>query len=200
MVDEYALLATGVDADGHREVLGLQATSPEDGTCLLGFLRDLIARGLLCVKFVTGGAHRGLTAITSSTCKGAPCQWCHPNCAASLMNVTPRAIWPWVKMPLHSAYDQPTRDRRACSSSTDLDALPTVVAHLEQARADVPRVHRLPGHRTGRHPSWPNNTATGSRARRCLRLDPRQGRVASDITTDTAEEEVIDSDPNPLSA
>jgi transposase-like protein len=46
VVNVHALLATGVNADGHREILGLQVTSDEDGAGWLGFFRDLTARGL----------------------------------------------------------------------------------------------------------------------------------------------------------
>jgi transposase-like protein len=43
VVNVHALLATGVDADGHREILGLQVTSAEDGAGWLAFFRDLTA-------------------------------------------------------------------------------------------------------------------------------------------------------------
>jgi len=46
VVNVHALVATGVNADGHREILGLQVTSAEDGAGWLAFLRDLTARGL----------------------------------------------------------------------------------------------------------------------------------------------------------
>ena len=36
VVNVHALLATGVNADGHREILGLQVTSAEDGAGWLG--------------------------------------------------------------------------------------------------------------------------------------------------------------------
>jgi transposase-like protein len=41
----HALIATGVNADGHREILGLDVTSSEDGAGWLAFLRGLAARG-----------------------------------------------------------------------------------------------------------------------------------------------------------
>jgi len=41
VVNVHALLAVGVNADGHREVLGLQVTSSEDGAGRLAFFRDL---------------------------------------------------------------------------------------------------------------------------------------------------------------
>src|SRR5262249_51534521 len=45
-VNVHALLATGVNAEGYREILGLHVTSAEDGAGWLGFFRDLTARGL----------------------------------------------------------------------------------------------------------------------------------------------------------
>ena len=60
VVPVHVLVATGVNADGHREVLGVQVTSSEDGAGWLGFFRDLTARGLFGVKLVTSDAHAGL--------------------------------------------------------------------------------------------------------------------------------------------
>jgi putative transposase len=57
VVNVHALLATGVNADGHREIFGLQVTSAEDGAGWLGFFPDLAARGLIGVALVTSDAH-----------------------------------------------------------------------------------------------------------------------------------------------
>src|SRR3954454_4719928 len=50
VVPVHALVATGVNAapirHGHREILGVQVTTSEDGAGWLGFFRDLTARGL----------------------------------------------------------------------------------------------------------------------------------------------------------
>src|SRR5215217_7664711 len=56
VVPVHALVATGVNADGHREILGIQVTTSEDGAGWLGFFRDLVARGLSGVKLVTSDA------------------------------------------------------------------------------------------------------------------------------------------------
>jgi len=53
------LLATAVNADGHREMLGLQVTSAEDGAGWLGFFRDLCARGLSGGALVTSDVPLG---------------------------------------------------------------------------------------------------------------------------------------------
>jgi putative transposase len=55
VVNVHAMAATGVNTDGHREVLGIQASSAEDGAGWLAFFRDLTARGLTGVKLVTSG-------------------------------------------------------------------------------------------------------------------------------------------------
>src|SRR3954453_18154127 len=62
VVPVHALVATGINADGHREILGIQVTSSEDGAGWLGFFRDLTARGLSGVRLVTSDAHAGLVS------------------------------------------------------------------------------------------------------------------------------------------
>ncbi len=46
VVRVHALLATGVNAEGHREILGLLVTSAEDSAGRHAFIRDLTDRGL----------------------------------------------------------------------------------------------------------------------------------------------------------
>jgi transposase-like protein len=50
VVGVHALIATGVNADGHREILGLNLPSAEDGAGWLAFFRYLTARGLTGVR------------------------------------------------------------------------------------------------------------------------------------------------------
>ena len=141
VVNVHALVAVGVNADGHRELLGLQVASAEDGAGWLAFFRDLVARGLSGVLLVTSDAHRGLVDAVGATLPGASWQRCRTHYAANLMAITPKSSWPWVKTLLHSVYDQP--DATAVHAQFDrvLDALdakfPKVAAHLDTARADV---------------------------------------------------------------
>ena len=58
VINVHALVATAVNADGHREILGLQVTSAEDGAGWLAFFRDLTARGLTGVQLVQRCAPR----------------------------------------------------------------------------------------------------------------------------------------------
>ncbi len=102
VVPVHALVATGVDADGHRQVLGMQVTSSEDGAGWLAFFRDLVARGLTGVKLVTSDAHAGLTAAVAATLPGAAWQRCRTHYAANLMSTAPKSSWAWVKALPHS--------------------------------------------------------------------------------------------------
>ncbi|MDT7711626.1 MAG: putative transposase, partial [Pseudonocardiales bacterium] len=109
-VNVHALLATGVNADGYREILGLQVTSREDGAGWLAFFRDLTARGLSGVALVTSDAHRGLVDAVGATLPGATWQRCRTHYAANLMSATPKSAWGWVKALLHCVCDQPDAD------------------------------------------------------------------------------------------
>jgi transposase-like protein len=83
VVNVHALVATGVNADGHREILGVQVTSGEDGAGWLGFFRDLTARGLTGVALVTSDAHAGLVAAIGATLPGASWQRCRTHWACN---------------------------------------------------------------------------------------------------------------------
>src|SRR5438067_3580847 len=137
VVNVHALLATGVNADGYREILGLHVTTAEDGAGWLAFFRDLIARGLTCVRLVTADAHRGLVEAIGATLPGASWQRCRTHYAANLMSATPKAHWGWVKALLHSVYDQPDAESVHAQFDRVLDTLseklPAVAAHLDAA-------------------------------------------------------------------
>jgi transposase-like protein len=116
-------------------------TSAEDGAGWLAFFRGLTARGLTGLALVTSDAHTGLTAAIGATLGGAAWQRCRTHYAANLMAITPKSSWGWVKAMLPSIYDQP--DAEAVHAQFDrviatlADKLPTVVEHLEDARADI---------------------------------------------------------------
>lgn len=63
MVNVDALIATGVNADRHREILGLDIASTEDGAGWLALLRGLVTRSLTGVQLVISDAHRGLNDL-----------------------------------------------------------------------------------------------------------------------------------------
>ncbi|MFR9753909.1 IS256 family transposase [Nocardia sp. 004] len=141
VVNVHTLVATGVNNDGYREILGIQVTSGEDGAGWLAFFRDLVARGLSGVALVTSDAHAGLVAAIGATLPGASWQRCRTHYTVNLMSVCPKSSWPWVRTLLHSVFDQADTQSVAAQYDRMLDALgeklPKVAAHLDSARADL---------------------------------------------------------------
>ena len=70
VVPVHALVATGINADGHREILGIQVTTSEDGAGWLAFWRDLRRRRWHAHgrRRVRGAAGRR----SNDRCQGAP--------------------------------------------------------------------------------------------------------------------------------
>lgn len=141
VINAVVLLATGVNGDGHREVLGMRVATSETGPAWNGFFADLVARGLTGVRLVTSDAHAGLVEAIAAHLPGASWQRCRTHYAANLMAVTPKSMWPAVKAMLHSVYDQP--DAAAVNAQFERlldyvgEKLPAVAEHLDAARADL---------------------------------------------------------------
>ena len=141
VVNAVVLVATGVNADGHREVLGVRVATSETKQAWNGFFADLVARGLSGVLLVTSDAHAGLVEAIAANLPGATWQRCRTHYAANLMALTPKSSWGWVKALLHSVYDQPDTGAVHAQYDRILDALhdklPAVADHLDHARADI---------------------------------------------------------------
>jgi transposase-like protein len=107
VVNAAALVATGVDGDGHREVLGVKVATSETKEAWNTFFADLVARGLAGVELAASDAHAGLVEAIAANLPGAAWQRCRTHYAANLMSVCPKSAWPAVKAMLHSVYGQP---------------------------------------------------------------------------------------------
>jgi len=142
VINAVVLIATGVNADGRREVLGMRVATSETGPAWNQFFADLVARGLTGVRLITSDAHQGLTEAVTANLPGAAWQRCRTHYAANLMSVTPKVMWPAVKAMLHSVYDQP--DAEAVHAQFDR------LGGLRRRQAP-PRL-RPPRHRTRGHP------------------------------------------------
>lgn len=141
VINAVVLVATGVNGDGQREVLGLRVATSETGAAWNSFFADLVARGLGGVRLVTSDAHAGLVEAIAANLPGAAWQRCRTHYAANLMSVCPKSMWPAVKAMLHSVYDQP--DAEAVNAQFDRlldyveEKLPAAFEHLDAARADI---------------------------------------------------------------
>ncbi|EXJ51531.1 hypothetical protein AS96_09095 [Microbacterium sp. MRS-1] len=140
VINAVVLVATGVNADGRREVLGLRVATSETGAAWNSYFADLVARGLGGVRLVTSDAHTGLIEAIAANLPGAVWQRCRTHYAANLMSVTPKAMWPAVKAMLHSVYDQPDADSVHAQFDRLLDyvddKLPDAFEHLGAVLAE----------------------------------------------------------------
>ena len=165
VVKAVVLLATGVNGDGHREVLGMQVATSETKASWNTFFADLVARGLGGVRLVTSDAHAGLVEAIAANLPGAAWQRCRTHYAANLMAVCPKSMWPAVKAMLHSVYDQPTAGavnapfgRLVESPKTACPRSPTTSATPAKTCWRSPRFPMTCGARSGR--TTPPNGST----------------------------------------
>jgi putative transposase len=137
----HALVATGVNADGHREILGFEVTSAEDGAGWLAFFRGLVARGLTGVALVTSDAHPGLVAAIAATVPGASWQRCRTHYLRDLLTKVNKTSQPWVATLVRTIFDQPDPAEVHAQFGRVVAALeaklPAAAQHLDGAREDL---------------------------------------------------------------
>jgi len=140
-VNVHALVAVGVNADGQREVLGLDVSSDEDGAGWLAFLRSLTARGLSGVRLVVSDAHRGLVAAIGAALPGAAWQRCRTHYLRNLLTKVPKSAQPWVATLVRTVFDQPDADSVRAQYERAVTAIaerfPAAAEHLDGARDDL---------------------------------------------------------------
>lgn len=140
-VNVHALIATGVNAGGRREILGIDVASSEDGAGWLAFLRGLVARGLSGVQLVTSDCHQGLRDAIASVLPGASWQRCRTHYHRNLLTRVPKSAQPWVSTLVRTIFEQPdaasVRSQHAQVVSALEAKFPQAAAHLDDARDDI---------------------------------------------------------------
>jgi len=107
VVNVATVTAIAVNSDGHREVLGMDVFTSEDGSGWTAFLRGLTARGLTGIKLVVSDAHQGLKDAVASCLPGASWQRCRAHFMRNLMCRVPKASQDLVATVVRSIFAQP---------------------------------------------------------------------------------------------
>jgi transposase-like protein len=131
------VLATGVNADGHREVLGVDVITAEDGAGWTAFLRGLVARGLSGVSLVVSDAHEGLKAAIAAVLTGASWQRCRTHAMRNLLAKVPRSAQPLVATLVRSVFAQPDAESVWAQLERVVDQLGERFAEVATALVDV---------------------------------------------------------------
>jgi transposase-like protein len=90
VVDCAVLVAIGVDAAGHRSVLGVSVSLSEAEVHWREFFKSLLARGLHGVELIASDAHAGLKEARQACFNGVPWQRCQFHLLNNALHHVPR--------------------------------------------------------------------------------------------------------------
>lgn len=148
VVGVATVVATAVSTDGHREILGLDTFTAEDGAAWMRFLRDLVARGLSGVKLVISDDHKGLVAAIAAVLPGCAWQRCRTHFMRNILCRVPRSAQPFVATLVRTIFAQPSAEevqaqlRRVIAQLED--RFPEVARMLEDAAPDITAFSSFP--------------------------------------------------------
>ena len=180
IVNVSVVVATAVNGEGRREIIGMDVGTSEDGACWLAFLRSLSARGLGGVELVVSDAHQGLRDAIATVFGGASWQRCRTHFMTNLLTRVPRRAQPWVATLVHTIYQQPSPDEVHAQLDRVTDQLqnrfppgpldwarldptswPSPASHSPTGRRSGPTTHRsVSTRRYGAAPMWRASSLT----------------------------------------
>ncbi|MGH9032617.1 MAG: IS256 family transposase [Acidimicrobiia bacterium] len=136
-----AVIASAVNGEGHREILGLDLVTAEDGAAWTAFLRGLVARGLHGAQLVISDAHEGLKNAIASVLPGASWQRCRTHFARNVLCKVPKSAQDMVATVMRSIYAQPSADEVWAQHARVVEQLegrfPDAASMLTDAAHDV---------------------------------------------------------------
>lgn len=159
VVSRAVVIATGITANGDREVLGVDIGDSEDETFWTRFLRSLRDRGLGGVRLVISDAHAGLKASIRKCFAGSTWQRCRVHYARNLLATVPKSHVEFVAAAFRSIFAP--SDRAEIEARWDevevtlADRFPKAAESMATARTDVLAFATFP--RSHWRKIWSNN-------------------------------------------
>ncbi len=157
IVSVAVIVAMGVNADGRREILGLDIGPSEAETFWTGFLRKLARRGLRGVRLVISDAHEGIKAAVSKVLSSS-WQRCRVHFMRNVLAHAGKSGRRVVSAFIATAFAQDDAEAARIQWRKVADQirpkLPKLAALMDQAEADVlaymtfPSQHRAKLHST----------------------------------------------------
>jgi len=141
IVNVTVVQAIAVNAEGFREILGVDVITTEDGAGWLAFLRGLVSRGLAGVSLVVSDAHEGLRNAIAATLPGAAWQRCRTHFMTNLLTRIPKAAQSAVATLVRSIFAQPDAETVHAQHAQVVEQLegrfPQAAAMLDEAGAEL---------------------------------------------------------------
>jgi transposase-like protein len=159
VVSKAVVIATGLRADGHREVLGLDVGDSENETFWTEFLRDLKDRGLGGVRLVISDAHAGLKAAIRRVLQGAGWQRCRVHAMRNLLSVARHQHRQVIAALIRTIFAQPDGPAAQAQLRSVVDQLqpiaPEVASRLQAMETDLLAYSAFPPEHWSK--IWSNN-------------------------------------------
>jgi len=141
IVNVVTAIATGVNRNGNREILGVDVFTGEDGAAWTSFLRGLVARGLSGVKLVVSDSHEGLKAAIAAVLAGAAWQRCRVHFLRNLLTQVPKSAQTLVATLVRPIFMQPDSQAVWAQHARMVEQLeerfPAAAAMLAEAAPEV---------------------------------------------------------------
>jgi len=141
VVSQAVVIATGVSADGRREVLGRQVGDSESEAFWGEFLRSLRERGLAGVQLVISDHHRGLMNAIDATMIGASWQRCRVHFMRNVRTRVPKGHSEMVAAAIRTIFAQPTgplaREHVEIVATMLEPQFPSVAMMLRDAKEEI---------------------------------------------------------------
>jgi len=110
VVNVSAVIATAVNAEGKREIVGFDVVTTEDTDAWTAFLRSIVKRGLSGVELVISDAHGGIKAAIAAVLSGASWQRCRTHFMANLASRVAKSSWPMIATLVRSIFEQADKE------------------------------------------------------------------------------------------
>ena len=142
VVNVTAVIATAVNAEGQRVIVGFDIVTTEDTAAWTAFLRSLVARGLSGVELVISDAHGGIKAAIAQVLAEATWQRCRTHFMANLASRVAKGNWPMIAALVRSIFEQPDRETTWAQLADVVDKLTQagfndVVVYVMDAADDI---------------------------------------------------------------
>ena len=141
VVSKAVVIATGLRADGHREVLGLDVGDSENETFWREFLTGLTDRGLAGVRLVVSDAHAGLVKAIRRCFQGAAWQRCRVHAMRNLLSAAHHRHRQVIAALIRTVFAQPDPDAARTQLRAVVDQLtpyaPAVAERLQAMEDDL---------------------------------------------------------------
>jgi putative transposase len=151
VVSMAVVVASGVRADGDREILGLDVGDSEDEVFWRAFLTSLKQRGLGGVKLVVSDQHAGLVAALKRSFQGTAHQRCRVHFARNLLAHVPKSHGDMAAAVFRTVFAQPDAETVAATWDEVREQLagrfPKIGPLMDAAKTEVlafsafPRAH-----------------------------------------------------------